>query len=233
MPGPFDGRRGVITGGSGFLGTAVVKALLDAGASCEVTWRDEKELARLNFGAGATVRTHQVELSDEQSVSRLYAQFPDLWASIHAAGGFAMAPIAETSLDQFREMFHTNSVSAFLCCREAIKAFRRSPAKSGRIVNVAARPAVVPTGGMIAYSTSKAAVASMTQSLAEELKAERMWVNAVLPSIMDTPANRAAMPKADFAKWPKLSEVAATIAFLASPQNAVTRGALVPAYGQI
>jgi NAD(P)-dependent dehydrogenase (short-subunit alcohol dehydrogenase family) len=85
---------------------------------------------------------------------------------------------------------------------------------------------------MTAYAAAKAAVASLTLSLAEELAAERIWVNAVVPSTMDTPANRRAMPKADFARWPKVEEVAATIALLASPQNAVTRGALVPVYGR-
>jgi NAD(P)-dependent dehydrogenase (short-subunit alcohol dehydrogenase family) len=83
-----------------------------------------------------------------------------------------------------------------------------------------------------AYAASKAAVASLTLSLSDELAAERIWVNAVLPSIMDTPLNRTAMPNADFAKWPKVGEVAAAIAFLASPRNAVTRGALIPAYGR-
>jgi len=231
MAGRFDGRRVVITGGSGFLGAAVVRSLLDEGARCEVTWRAEKELARLDFRD--RVGLHQVELSDEPSVTKLYAQFPDLWASIHTAGAFAMAPVVDTTLDQFRQMFDANAVSAFLCCREATRAIRRSPAAAGgRIVNVAARPAGVPTGGMIAYSTSKAAVASITQSLAEELKPEGIWVNAVLPSTMDTPANRAAMPKADFAKWPKVEDVARTIVTLASAENALTSGALVPVYGR-
>jgi NAD(P)-dependent dehydrogenase (short-subunit alcohol dehydrogenase family) len=85
---------------------------------------------------------------------------------------------------------------------------------------------------MTAYAASKAAVAALTLALAEEVAAEGIWVNAVVPSIMDTKANRNAMPNADFAKWPKLDEVAATIAFLASPQNAVTRAALVPVYGR-
>ena len=99
--------------------------------------------------------------------------------------------------------------------------------KGGRIVNVAARPALEPrTGaGMAAYAASKAAVVALTVALAEEVAKDGILVNAVAPSIMDTPANRAAMPKADHAAWPKVEEVAATILFLASPDNTVTRGA--------
>ena len=103
----------------------------------------------------------------------------------------------------------------------------------GRIINIGARPAIQPTGGMIAYTTAKAGVTSLTQSLAEEVKGENILVNAVLPSMMDTKANRSAMPDADFDKWPKVEEVAETIAFLASPANALTSGALVPVYGRV
>ncbi len=109
---------------------------------------------------------------------------------------------------------------------------RTSDHKGGRIVNVAARPAVSPTPGMVAYAVSKAGVASLTTSLAEELADEQIWVNAVLPSVMDTPANRGAMPDADHASWPSVDDVAQTIAFLASPDNAVTRGGLIPVYGR-
>src|SRR5206468_9529944 len=113
-----------------------------------------------------------------------------------------------------------NAVSSFLCCREAVRKIRASgDSAGGRIVNVASKPAVNPAAGLCAYAASKAAVTNLTLGLAEELAAERIWVNAVLPSIMDTPANRAAMPKADFSLWPKVSEVAATIVFLAAPQN--------------
>ncbi len=119
-----------------------------------------------------------------------------------------------------------------MCCREATRNFRRGGA-GGRIVNVAARPAVQPAGGMIAYSASKSAVASITQSLAEEVKAEGILVNAVLPSLMDTPANRSAMPGADFSKWPQVEQVAQAIIFLAGPQNALTSGALLPVYGKV
>ena len=104
--------------------------------------------------------------------------------------------------------------------------------REGRIVNVAARPALVPTAEMTAYAASKAAVAALTLSLAEELAPSGIWVNAVVPSIIDTAANRAAMPDANHASWPTPEEIAETIAFLASPQNEATRGALVPVYGR-
>jgi len=223
------GRRVVITGGTGGLGSAVVQAFVDAGATCEVTTR------RPEKSANDRVRYHVVDVADEADVARFYDLVrPDLWASIHLVGAFDMSPIAETPLEKFRAMFDTNTVTCFLCCREAVKAMRTSAggAGGGRIVNVSSRPAVVPTGGMIPYTTSKAAVSSITQCLAEEVKADGILVNAVVPSIMDTPANRAAMPKADFAQWPKVEEVAQAILFLASAENALTNGALMPVYGK-
>jgi NAD(P)-dependent dehydrogenase (short-subunit alcohol dehydrogenase family) len=102
----------------------------------------------------------------------------------------------------------------------------------GRIVNVAARPALTSGPGMVAYTASKAAVASITTSLAAEVVEERILVNAIVPSIIDTPANRASMPKADHGKWPKAQELAEAIAFLSSPANALTTGAMLPVYGR-
>jgi NAD(P)-dependent dehydrogenase (short-subunit alcohol dehydrogenase family) len=184
--------------------------------------------------AARPVTLHQVNVGDEAAVSALYSGLSDLWASVHTVGGFAMAPVEQTSAADFRKMFELNALTTFLCCREAIKkdAPSRRARSAGRIVNVAARPAAAPVGGMIAYSTSKAAVASMTQALAEEVKPDGILINAVLPSIMDTPANRRAMPDADFAGWPKVEQVAEMIAFLASPRNALTSGAQVPVYGK-
>ena len=127
----------------------------------------------------------------------------------------------------------SNLVSAYLCSRAAVSAFRQTGG-GGRIVNVAARPALEPRTGasMTAYTASKAGLAALTQALAEEVAKDGILVNAVAPSTMDTAANRKSMPKADFAAWPKVEEVAATILFLASPENAVTRGAIVPVYGR-
>ena len=233
MSNGFDGKRVVITGGSGALGSAVVDLLAAAGANCEVTWVSESEQKHLT--PRDRVRYTRVDVTDESAVRGFYDSLPDLWASIHLVGGFAMSPLTETSADDFRKMFATNALSCFLCCREATRAIRRgsgTAAAGGRIVNTAARPALAPVGGMVAYSTSKAAVVSITQSLAEELKGDRILVNAVAPSVMDTPANRKGMPSADFSKWPKVEQVARAIAFLASPANELTSGAVMPVYGQ-
>ena len=227
----FAARDVVVTGGTGALGTAVVAALLDQGATCHIPVFDPAEKARAAFADHANVAfTDAVDLADEAQVEAFYATTGTLWASIHIAGGFAMAPITETSLADFQAQLDLNLTTAFLCCREAV---RRQPT-GGRIVNVAARPALEPrTGaGMVAYTASKAAVAALTQALAEEVAGKDIWVNAIAPSILDTPANRAAMPNADHAGWPKVAAVAETIVFLASPQNATTRGALVPVYGR-
>lgn len=139
-----------------------------------------------------------------------------------------MGPIVDTDLSTWDRLMAMNATTCFLCCREAAKAMGERP---GRIVNVAARPVLVPSADVAAYAASKAAVAALTRSLSEELASRSIWVNAVVPSIIDTPANRSAMPDADHSKWPDPTEIAETIVFLASPQNATTRGALVPVYG--
>ena len=229
----FTERHIVVTGGTGALGAALVQALIDAGAACHIPAHSAADPERFPLARSERVRVIAgVDLADEAAVTKFYGELPSLWGSIHVAGGFAASPIADTPLKQFDEMMSTNATTAFLCCREAVKKIRSTGKDGGRIVNVASRPAVIPTAGLAAYAASKAAVISLTLTLSEELAAERIWVNAVAPSTMDTPANRKGMPKADFSKWPKGEEVAATIVFLASPQNAVTRGAIVPVYGQ-
>src|SRR5205814_3071042 len=116
-----------------------------------------------------------VDLTDEASVRSFYDSIPNLWASVQSAGGYAGGPIADTSLATFREMLDTNAVTAFLCCREAVRKIRAAQGNpGGRLVNVAARPAVVPTAGLSAYAPSKAAVATLTLTLSEELAPERI-----------------------------------------------------------
>jgi NAD(P)-dependent dehydrogenase (short-subunit alcohol dehydrogenase family) len=230
----FHGRHAMVTGGTGALGRAVVMALLGSGAICHVPCRSAGEADAFELRAHAQVRLHpDIDLADEGAVAGLFAGIEALWASIHIAGGFASGPVRDAGKDTLVAQVETNLVTAFLCCRGALAAFGRTGG-GGRIVNVAARPALEwrQGAGMAAYTASKAAVAALTVALAEEVAKDGVLVNAVAPSIMDTPANRKAMPKADPAAWPKVEEVAATIVFLASPENRVTRGAIVPVYGR-
>jgi NAD(P)-dependent dehydrogenase (short-subunit alcohol dehydrogenase family) len=269
MPGEFDGLHAIVTGGTGFLGAAVVARLVRAGARVSVPALLDREADRFEFRDHPRVRLwRNVELADEPAVERFFSEAVEwgggaLWASIHVAGGFAMGPVAETSARDFDHLMRTNALSCFLCCRQAVRAMRPAPGGTppsstapssaahgggaaargsgggaggvgGRIVNVAARPALEPRAGagMVAYTASKAAVAAITLALAEEVVHDGILVNAVVPSIMDTPANRAAMPQADASRWPSVDDVAATILFLASPANTATRAGLVPVYGR-
>jgi NAD(P)-dependent dehydrogenase (short-subunit alcohol dehydrogenase family) len=228
----FQGRHVVITGGAGALGTAVVEALVAAGALCHVPCLDDAEARRFRLREHKQVTvTVSGSLADEAAIARLYQDIGPLWASIHIAGGFAAAPLRDTGAAALRQQIDMNFASCALCCRAAVTAMAD---RGGRIVNVAARAALEwrSGAGMTAYTASKAAVAAFTVALAEEVAKDGILVNAVAPSIMDTAANRQAMPKADHALWPKVEEVAATIVFLASPENRVTRGAVVPVYGK-
>jgi len=226
----FRDRHVVVTGGTGALGHAVVGALLAAGAHCHVSYRQEREKEGLPTGALSLIPVPS--LADEAAVVKLYGGLPSLWASIHVAGGFAFAPLTDTSGELLRRQIDDNLVSCFLCCREAVAAMRLGKA-GGRIVNVVARQALEPRDGakISASTAAKAGVAALTAALGEELAEEGILVNAVAPSIMDTPTNRRAMPKANFDAWPKVEEVAATILFLASPENKVSRGGVVPVFG--
>jgi NAD(P)-dependent dehydrogenase (short-subunit alcohol dehydrogenase family) len=227
----FEGRTVVVTGGTGALGTALVGRLVAAGARCHVPYLHAAEYQRFPHREDKRVRlVGDCNLAEESGVERAYAEAGPLWASIHLAGGFAMGAIAETGKAGLMAMLEQNLVSAYLCCRAAVRRMETG----GRIVNVAARPALEPRSGagMTAYAISKSGVAALTQALGEEVAPHGILVNAVAPSIMDTPANRQAMPKAKHELWPKVEEVAATILFLASPENRVTRGAVVSVYGR-
>lgn len=222
----------VVSGATGALGSGLVDVLLARGATLHLPIVEEDLPAHLPWRNHPNVRAApNVSLADEAQVSAFYESLPELWASIHLVGGFAMAKIEKTTLADFEKQWRLNTVTCFLACREAVKAIRKS-GRGGRILNVAARPVLVPTAGMLAYVAAKAGVAAITQALAAEVLADGILVNAVLPSTIDTPANRAAMPKANHDAWPKPAEISETIAFLTSPQNTLTFGALVPVYGR-
>lgn len=232
MTATLDGKHIVITGGTGALGGAVVAKLLDEGAICHVPNAHAAAPSHFTLTSERLKLANNVDLADPDKVEAFYARIPELWASIHLAGGFAMAPIENTDPASFDEMMDTNARTTFLCCRAAVRCMLAA-GHGGRIVNVSARPGLDPRrgAGMVAYTASKAAVAAMSVALAEEVKANGILVNAIAPSTLDTPANRAAMPKADFGNWVSLDSVAETVAALVSTRNIATSGALLPLYG--
>ena len=164
----FSGKHVVVTGGTGALGSAVVGALLGAGASCTVPYVHEAEAKRFAHAGDPNVKLIAVtDLADEAEVAKVYAGLTP-WASIHIAGGFAMGEVAKTDKAALMAQLDTNLISCFLCCRAAVNAMR---AGGGRIVNVAARPALEwrSGAGMTAYTVAKAGVAALTVALAEEV----------------------------------------------------------------
>ena len=224
----FQDQVVVVTGGTGALGRAVVAQLLAEGATVHVPVFHEGQRA----GVEASPRLHLhdgVDLTSEASTASFYAAVGGVFASIHVAGGFAMGPIETTSGEEFERLMRLNAGTCFNTCRAAVEAIR-ARGDGGRIVNVTARPAMVPTGGMVAYAASKAAVASMTRCLAEEVAAEDLGER---DRALDHghPANRAAMPGWTRRVGPRPRRSRAPFAFR-PPENASTRGALVPVYGR-
>lgn len=218
----------VVTGGAGALGHAVVTELSSAGATVVVPCVDDGPGAAAVAGVRYLPR---VDLADELAVSGVYQAVGGLWASVHLAGGFTWAKLEDTSVAAVRAQWEMNALTCFLCCRAAVAKIRAG-GLGGRIVNVSSRAVVQPGAGVSAYAMSKAAVSTLTATLAKELRGEGILVNAIAPGIIDTPANRAAMPDADHAAWPKPRELARTIHHLVSPDTTATSGAVVPVYGR-
>lgn len=235
MPASFHGRHVVITGANGALGSAVVANFLQAGATCYLPAREHASFTPFDVAVAGRVQLAKgVDPTNEESVNAFYAGLPQLWASVHCIGGFAAAPLTETKGADVERLMQANFYSPLYCTREAVRRMRREPGGGGRIVNVAARAGLEPrsSSGMAAYAASKSALAGLTEALGEELAAEGILVNAVAPSLMDTPANRKSMPNADFSRWPRVEEVAATILWLAAPDNTLVRSGIVPVYGR-
>jgi NAD(P)-dependent dehydrogenase (short-subunit alcohol dehydrogenase family) len=231
MPSLKD-RHVVVTGGTGALGVAVVRALVEAGAECHVP-AIETTVPADRFPAGKVSVTLNVDLSDEAAVAAFYAKLPPLSGVVNIAGGFAWAPIADSPLKVVQQQMSMNFVSCALSCREAVLNFRKA-GQGGKIINISARPALNPRQGasMTAYTASKAAVAAFTVALAEELKGENISAIALAPSTIDTPTNRKDMPKADHASWVKPASLAELIVAHLGLSDPIDSGALIPVYGK-
>jgi NAD(P)-dependent dehydrogenase (short-subunit alcohol dehydrogenase family) len=218
-----------VTGAAGALGRAVVAEL--GGAGWDVVGID---IADLGAAGGLKLALGGIDLADEASVAqaaqRIGSQAGSLDGLVNVAGGFAWETVAGGSVATWDRLYTINVKTALVTSRALLPLLRTA---RGAVVNVGAGASTKAAMGMGAYAASKAGVSRLTEALAEELKDEGVRVNAVLPSIIDTPANRADMPGADFTRWVKPEELAAVIAFLLSPAASAVTGALLPVTGRV
>jgi NAD(P)-dependent dehydrogenase (short-subunit alcohol dehydrogenase family) len=227
----------LVAGGTGGLGRAVSLAFLLQGANVVVTFRKQEELDNLKQAAGANgsrLEGYATDVTDEvavrQLVAKILAQHGPLDALVNTVGGYAGGvKLWEQETKILDRMLALNLRSGYALSRAAVPVMLKR--KRGAIVNIAAKAALDHPAGAAAYAASKAAALAMLDSLAAELKGTGVRVNTILPSIIDTQANRMAMPKADFAPWPKAEDIARVILFLCSDDAKVVHGAAIPVYG--
>jgi len=233
----FSGQVVAIAGGTGGLGKAVTLAFLREGATAIVTYRREEEFQSLKDEAGANgslLEGHRVDVTDEPAtidfVGTVLAAHGKLDAVVNTIGGYVGGTkLWDVSEAVFERMLALNLRSGFVLARAALPGMLRLG--HGSIVNVAAKAALDHGAGAGPYAASKAAAVALMDSLAADCKGTGVRVNSVLPSIIDTAANRAAMPDADFASWPKPLDIATVILFLCSDSARVIHGAAIPVYG--
>jgi NAD(P)-dependent dehydrogenase (short-subunit alcohol dehydrogenase family) len=227
----MTGRVAVVTGGTGALGQAITSALLEAGGSVAIPYAVPAELKELEARLAPELRTRLLALPADVTREDAMGKFVHAVRDRHgrvdglvnAVGGFAGGDLLSTSLAEWERMMALNLTSTAIACRAVLPVMIAGG--GGRIVNIASRAVLSPQGGFIAYTVSKAGVITLTQALSQEVKKHRVTVNAVLPSTMDTPGNRRAMPDADRSEWVRTEDVAHVVAFLLSERSAAVTGA--------
>jgi NAD(P)-dependent dehydrogenase (short-subunit alcohol dehydrogenase family) len=223
--------RGVlVAGGTGALGAGVLRALLDGGYPVTTTWLVERERDRVQQEFGDRVTLVEADLMEAAGAEAAVAATPDIGAVVNLVGGFSMGPKAhETELETYEGMLRLNLRPGFNLVRAA---FPSMLPDGGAYVGVSARPALKPFAGAAAYVTAKAAVLAFVRALDADYAKDGIRCNAILPSVIDTPANRAAEPDADHSKWVPPEQIARVVAFLVSDDSAPTSGAAIPVYGR-
>lgn len=231
-------RNVLITGGTGFLGSTVTKAFLAQGDTVAVTYLFDNEVERFkqyNPELSEKVAFIYANVTDESDVQKtlqtFLSQFGHLDILVNIVGGFVGGiPTTELEEDRWDFMMDLNLKSVFLCCKTAIP--HMTERGYGKIVNISARAGLKGEAGLSAYCVSKGGVRTLTEALAAEVMDSGINVNCIMPSIMDTPMNREAMPDEDHSRWVKTDDVAKVICFLTSDNSAIINGAAIPVYGR-
>ena len=219
----------LVAGGTGALGAAVVKELVASGYPVGATWVVERERERLEGLEG--VELIKADLFDAGEAASAVAAVSDIAAVVNLVGGYAEGGrVHETEPDEFDRLMRLNLTPNVMLARAAIPRFLRQG--GGAFVAVSARPALRPFSGAAPYIVAKAAVLSFIQTLDAEYRQDGVRANAILPSVIDTPANRESQPKADFEKWVKPEDIAKVVRFLISDESGPTSGAAIPVYGR-
>lgn len=229
----FKGKTVLVAGGTGGLGRAVSLAFLREGGRVFVTYRSEAEFHALTQASAELANALQgfrADVTSETEMAQVAKTIGSLDILVNTVGAYAGGlPLWQTGLDVFERMMLLNVRSGFVLARAVVPGMLERG--SGAIVNISSRAAVDHAAGASAYAASKAAALAMMDSLAADLRGTGVRVNTVLPSIIDTEANRQAMPGANFAQWPRPEEIATVILFLASDEARLIHGAAVPVYG--
>ena len=231
-------KSAIVTGGTGTLGTAISQYLLANQYRLVIPCFFDAEIKLFERTIGkqmANVSLIQTDLTKVADVDQLVSHTLETYGKIdvlaNAIGGFLGGiPTAEMDLDKWEFMLNLNLKSVFLCCRSVLPNMIQR--QSGKIVNVSARAGLTGIAEMSAYSTAKAGVRILTESIAEEVKDKGINVNAIMPSIIDTPPNRQAMPDEDHSLWVKPYQIAQVVGFLVSEQARIINGATIPVYGR-
>lgn len=235
----FHDKIVLVTGGTGGLGREVTMAFLEAGAKVTVTYVVPEEFAALTSAAeriGATPPAGtNVDVTDEQTagkfITEIVAKHGRLDVLVNTVGGYAGGTsVWDSDLHTYEKMLNLNLKAGFVLARAVVPQMIRQ--NRGWIVNIASKAAFDHAAGGSLYAASKAAALALMDSLAADVKPYNINVNSILPSIIDTAANRKAMPNADFSKWPKPQEIAQVILFLCSEEARVIQGAAIPVYGR-
>jgi NAD(P)-dependent dehydrogenase (short-subunit alcohol dehydrogenase family) len=227
-------RTAVVTGGTGGLGLAVSEAMADAGYRTIVTWVLDREAEQARSALGDQIELRRLDVTNPEEANALAAELDDsagCWALVHLVGGYLDdTPLGQMTLDEWQRQLDLNATSAAVMMGAFLPGMVRRG--GGRVVAVSSRAAVAPFAGGSAYAAGKAALIALVHAASQEVKHDGVTVNCVIPSVIDTPGNRAAQPDADTARWVAPADLAAVIAFLCSDGARAVTGAAIPVYGR-